>query len=225
MSDEDAAGPEAIGRALWQSARNIDTGAAELDALLGELGEILTEEKHEGLSFEITRNIRHGNDWILTSYADVFTVKRRVDRQRGARRRLGCLVVCARLYAPAEEKDGEGWERAGLPKLFVGYEAEGRPDHWAIEHFDLGGDGTAEDLAPDGGRLWFYRDEEGEASRNTWFFCLPLAALRDREALQEQVVKPLLALIGDGDGMGDPEDAFPDPSLACRAPGQGGDAG
>ena len=180
---------------------------------------------HEGLRFEIARNIRHENDWILTSYADVFTVKQRVDRRRGARRRLGCLAVCARLYAPAEEKDGEGWEGAGLPKLFVGYEAEGRPDDWAIEHLDLRGDGTAEDLAPDGNRLWFFRDKDGEASTNTWFFCLPLAALRDREALRAQVVKPLLALIGDGDGLGDPDRAFPADALACRAPGPGGGAG
>lgn len=224
MSDEDAVGPEAIGRALWQSARNIRNSTLELDALLGELGEMLTGEQHEGVAFVLSGGEYDQDDWLLRSYAEVFTVKQRVDRRRGARRRLGQAIVCARLYAPAEE-NGDGWEGVRVPKLFVGYEAEGRPDDWAIEHLDLRGDGTAEDLAPDGNRLWFFRDKDGEASTNTWFFCLPLAALRDREALRAQVVKPLLALIGDGDGLGDPDRAFPADTLACRAPGPGGGAG
>ena len=217
MSNEDLVGPEAIGRALWQSARNIRKSAPELDALLRELGELLTEEEHEGVDFVLSGTEHDQDGWLLWSYADVFTVKR-----RGARKRPGQVTVCARLHAPSEE-DGEGWEGARLSKLFVGYQVA--PDYaWAIKYFDLHGDGTADHLTPDGGHLWRYR-EEGEVWKGSWFFCLPLAALRDREALQEQVVKPLLALIGDGDGMGDPEGAFPDLSLACRAPGQGSDAG
>ena len=222
MSDEDLVGPEAIGRALWQSARNIRKSAPELDALLRELGELLTEEEHEGVDFVLSGNEHDQDGWLLWSYADVYTVKQRVEGRRGARRRLGQVTVCARLHASSEE-EGEGWEGAHLSKLFVGYQVA--PDYaWAIEYFDLHGDGTADHLTPDGGHLWRYR-EEGKVWKGSWFFCLPLAALRDREALRTQVVKPLLALIGDGDGLGDPDGAFPADALACRARGPGSGAG
>ena len=184
-----------VGRAIWQTLENMRALDRDIPALWNDILEAL--KKIDGIDHidEIGKSSReHPNGWAFISEYGVYAL--RIGRRNA--RPLGAVTI--QIELGREAAGTPWWQHAREPIVYVGFE----PD--AGDAWDGVGLGIDADGQPVGGEyitlaepmLWEWdRDRSSPRpwAERSWFYCVPLAAIEDRDRIRHEITGPLEALL------------------------------
>lgn len=186
------------GRRLFQSAQNLRRSAPDLDALMGSLWEAVESQEYIGPIEDLGDEDASDNGWLSAGFAynvAVFPQSKTLPVRPGRKKKpiqIGSLTFIVRLCNLGEvEGDAVHWPWLDQACLILGWHrSERADDYWEIENFELT-DVNIASIAHAGSGLWAWQ-LDGEYY--SYFFAIPIFALRNEQDLENYALRPLKAL-------------------------------
>ena len=142
-----------------------------------------------------------GYDWCYASDLRVYELIKKSVR-RGRKPSLGALTVRVELWREVDGDRSDGWQYAKAPLILIGFSRD-KNDPWDRHWLSLDQYGNPEKAASAGARvlkeapwLWTW-DEEIAWNERSWFFVVPLEAIKSREDIVVNIVGPVGELLAD----------------------------
>ena len=198
---------------VWQSIDNIIGMERSLKAFWVALQEELDVIGGDHLAFVEGEQHSSRSDtdyyWVYTSECRSYRLKASDGGNDEALK--GVLSIRIELWRKAEEHAESLWPHAKTPLIYVAFHCPSDPDSAEVEYygvedgnFGLDQHGEPYDESEEGNPyrartpLWIWDEipeDVDEWIESSWFFAVPLVAIRSYHDLQEQITEPLRALL------------------------------
>ncbi len=204
------------GKRLFLSAENLRKSAADLDALMDSLWEAVEKSDFLGEIDDLGDEDGGGKGkWLAPAYAynaSVLSQPLRKPGQKGRQpkaKKIGTITMVVRI-CNSEDIDlaeAPAWPWLSQACLIIGWHPEDNPDdQWYISDFDPS-EKSKQCIHYITNGLWKWHDDDTDYS---YFFALPIFALRDETDLRRYVLTPLKTLFNADDPASEAQEALKD---------------
>lgn len=196
---------------LWNSFANVVRFGEEAEATMAALEEALGAitslpiDVSNTVEDDILQPVLSDDEWVITAWYNTYQIKH-PKRQIGP---SGRVTVSISFWQPQDEIES-GWPAARQAKLFVAYTPR-KSAAWDFSNLWVNGAGGSSTSATSNYR-WL-RGAGGDTDC-AWFFCVRLAEITSRAAVERELIQPLQLLLN---GRSE-EEAFAESTAILKPP-------